>query len=81
MSNGTLHRAKISLYRTIVFSVVAAALTTLSFQGALDGFVRAQIVETTTESMGIYVISRAVNAAVSVLQTAQVKLPLLASMC
>ncbi len=80
MSNGNPRRMKISLYRAIIFSVVAAALTTLSFHGALDGFARAQIVETRTESMGIYVISRGINAAVSVLQTAQVKLPLLASM-
>ena len=69
----------ISLYRAVVFLVLASALTILSFHGALDGFAREQIAEMTTESIGLYVMSRGINAAVSVLQTAQVKLPLLAS--
>ena len=79
MPNGQPRRTNINLYRAIILLVLATALTTLSFHGALDGFARAQIAETTTESIGLYVMSRGINAAVSVLQTAQVKLPLLAS--
>ena len=69
----------LTLYRAIIFSAVAIALTAFSFQGGLDSFASVQVVETTNESVGIYVMSRAINALVSVLQTAQVNVPLLAS--
>ena len=74
------HRmANATLYRAIAIFVVAIPLTTLSFHGALDAFARTQVVETTNESVAIYVISRGVNALVSVLQTSQINVPLIAS--
>ena len=79
MSNRTRRRVNASLYRAVILSAVALVLTVLSFLGPLDDFAREQVVETTNESVGIYVISRAINALVSVLQTSQVKVPLLAS--
>jgi len=79
MSNGTHHRTKASRYRTVIFSTIALALTAFSFHGALDSFARTQVVETTNESVSIYVISRGINALVSVLQTSEINVPLLAS--
>ena len=79
MPNGAHRRSKINLYRAIILAAVALVLTAFSFHGALDDFAHAQVVETTNESVGIYVISRAINALVSVLQTSQVNVPFLAS--
>ena len=72
-------RSKVNLYRAFILAAVAFVLTAFSFHGALDDFAHAQVVETTNESIGIYVISRAINALVSVLQTSQVNVPFLAS--
>ena len=79
MPNRARRRSNINLYRAIIFSAVALILTAFSFHGALDDFAHAQVVETTNESVGIYVISRAINALVSVLQTSQFNVPFLAS--
>ena len=72
MPNRVRRRSNINLYRAIIFAAVVLVLTAFSFHGALDDFARAQVVETTYESVGIYVTSRAVNALVSVIQTWQV---------
>ena len=79
MSNVARRRMKVSLYRAIIIGAVALALIAVSFQGGLDRFAQEQVAETTNESIGIYVVSRAINALVSVLQTSQVNVPLLAS--
>ena len=63
----------------MVLSVFAAALVALSFHGALDDFAREQLADTTAQSVGIYAAARVINGAVSVLQTSQVNVPLLAS--
>ena len=79
MPNRAHCRSNINLFRAILSSAVVLVLTAFSFHGALDDFAHAQVVETTNESIGIYVISRAINALVSVLQTSQVNVPFLAS--
>ena len=79
MPNRTHRRSKVNLHRAFILAAVALVLTGFSFHGALDDFAHAQVVETTNESIGIYVISRAINASVSILQTSQVNVPLLAS--
>ena len=79
MPNSAHRRSKANLYRAFILAAVALVLTAFSFHGALDDFAHAQVVETTNESIGIYVISRAINALVSVLQTSQVNVPFLAS--
>ena len=79
MPNRAHRRSKVNLYRASILAAVALVLTAFSFHGALDDFAHAQVVETTNESIGIYVISRVINALVSVLQTSQVNVPLLAS--
>ena len=79
MSNEHKSRVKASLRRAIIITVFALVLTAASFHGAMDGFTHEQVAETTNETIGIFVVSRAINALVSVLQTSQIKLPLLAS--
>ena len=79
MPNRAHRRSKVNLHRAFILAAVALVLTAFSFHGALDDFAHAQVVETTNESIGIYVISRAINASVSILQTSQVNVPLLAS--
>lgn len=79
MAKRTELRTNVGRYRAILFSLVAIALIVLSFHGELDEFAHTQVVETTSESIGIYVISRGINALVSVLQTSQVNVPFLAS--
>ena len=64
----------------VILSAVAFVLAAFSFHGALDEFARKEVIETTNESVGIYVISRGINALVSVLQTSEINLPLVASM-
>ena len=56
----------------VVFAVVILALCALSFNGALDRFARERVKDTTTETIAIYAVARAINAGVSVLQSAQV---------
>lgn len=56
----------------VIFSVVILALTALSFHGALDRFAREQVTDTTIETVGIYAVTRIINAGVSVLQSAEI---------
>ena len=65
--------------RAMIFAVFAFALLALSFHGALDDFAREQVEATTTESVGIYALARGINAAISLLQTSEAKVPFLAS--
>lgn len=70
---------RVSLYRAIIIGAVALVLIAVSFHGELDRFTRGEVDDTTSQSIGIYFVSRTVNGLVSVLQTSQVKVPLLAS--
>ena len=79
MSNLARRRMKVSLCRAMIVGAVSLVLIAVSFHGGLDEFAQEQVAETTNESIGIYVVSRAINALVSVLQTSQVNVPLLAS--
>ena len=65
--------------RAIIFSVFAVALAVLSFHGALDNLVFSKLDELMKESLGLLLISRGVNAAVSVLQTIEFKIPFISS--
>ena len=56
----------------VVAAVIILALTALSFHGALDRFAGERVKETTKETVGIYVVAKAINAGVSVLQSADV---------
>ena len=73
-------RTTISRYRLLALSIMVLALFVLSFHGSMDDFANERVVQTTRESVGIYAVSRTINAGVSVLQTSQVKVPLLASL-
>ena len=66
-------------WRAMIFAAFVFALLALSFHGALDDFAREQVDATTTESIGIYALARGINAAISLLQTSEVKAPFLAS--
>ncbi len=79
MQESSHHQTRITRYRTSILAAVVLALTTLSFHGGLDNFAHERVDETTTESIGIYALSRGTNAAISVFQTSQVKVPFLAS--
>ena len=79
MSKVERSSTKISLYRAIVIAAFALTLIAVSFHGGLDGFTQEEVADTTNETIGIYVASRAINGLVSVLQTSQIKVPLLAS--
>lgn len=79
MSSLAPRRMKVSLCRAMIVGAVSLVLVAVSFDGGLDEFAQEQVAETTNESIGIYVVSRAINAVVSVLQTSQVNVPLLAS--
>ena len=72
-------RTETPRYRLMVLAIVVLALSVLSIHGALDDFARERVMVTTQESLGIYAVSRTMNAGVSVLQTSQVKVPLMAS--
>ena len=58
--------------RAIFLTVSIAALTMLSFHGFLDQFAYSRVSDTTVESIGLYALSRAINAAISVLQTTEI---------
>ena len=79
MPNVERRGTRISLYRALIIGAGALALIALSFHGELDRFAQGEVADTTGQSMGIYVVSRAINGLVSVLQTSQIKVPLLAS--
>ena len=79
MPNVEQRGTKVGLRRAIIIGAFALALVAVSFHGGVDGFAQREVADTTTESIGIYVASRAINALVSVLQTSELKVPLLAS--
>ena len=56
----------------LVFATIILALSALSFHGALDRFAAVRVKDTTIETIGIYAITKAINAGVSVLQSAEV---------
>ena len=58
--------------RAIFLTVSVAALVILSFHGFLDRFAYDQVAETTVESVGLYAISRGINAAISILQSTDI---------
>lgn len=58
------------LYGTMI--VAAMALAILSSAGWLDNFAEDRISDTTNESIGIFVLSRGVNAGISTLQSSEV---------
>ena len=57
--------------RLVVFVIMIMALSALSFHGALDSFASEKVKATTTETVGIYAVAKGINAAVSVIQSAQ----------
>ena len=73
------HSSSLSLCRAIIVGAIAVALIVVSFDGGLDEFAHEVVAETTDETIGIYVASRTINGLVSVFQTSQIKVPLLAS--
>lgn len=70
---------KMSLYRAIIITVIALTLIAVSSHGGVDRFAQKQVVQTSSQAIVMYATSRAINGSVSILQTSQVKLPLLAS--
>ena len=58
------------LFGTMI--VAAIALAVLSSAGWLDSFAEDRIADTTNESIGIFVLSRGVNAGISTLQSSEV---------
>ena len=71
MSNVARRRMKVSLCRAMIVGAVSLVLIAVSFHGGVDEFAQEQVAETTNESIAIYVVSRAINALVSMLQTSQ----------
>ena len=57
--------------RLVVFVIMIVALSALSFHGALDRFASERVEATTIETVGIYVVAKGINAAVSVIQSAE----------
>ena len=70
MSNSRQHWKFIWSANTILAAFLLL-LTALSLHGALDYFAYDLLAETTTESIGIYALSRTINAGISVLQSSQ----------
>ena len=62
----------------VLFVTMILVLSALSFHCALDRFASEQVKDTTIETVGIYAVTRIINAGVSVLQSAEVG-PVLAS--
>ena len=58
------------IYRTMILA--ALALAVLSSAGWLDNFAEGHISDTTNESIGIFVVSRGINAGISTLQSSEV---------
>ena len=63
--------------RTLIFAVLILALTALSIHGALDNFADDQLSGTTVESFAAYGVARALNATISVFQSAEIGVPML----
>jgi len=64
-----------SRYSRTVLILLALALVALSFYDWLDQFAREYVAETMKETIVIYALARTINAAVSVLQSSEVGLP------
>ena len=58
------------LYRTMILAAIALAI--LSSVGWLDNFAEDRLSDTTNESIGIFVVSRGINAGISTLQSSEV---------
>ena len=58
--------------RSMIFAAFALGLAVLSLQGALDKHGKEVVDDTTAESIGIFLVARTINAAVSTLQTSTV---------
>ena len=58
------------LYRTMILAAIALAI--LSSVGWLDNFAEERLSDTTNESIGIFVVSRGINAGISTLQSSEV---------
>ena len=54
-----------------ILAAFLLVLTALSLYGALDRFADDRLADTTTESIGIYALSRTINAGISMLQSSQ----------
>ncbi len=65
--------------RAIIFSLFALVLAVFSFHGVLDNLASTKIAELTKESLGLLLVSRGINAAVSILQTIEFKIPFVSS--
>ena len=65
--------------RLVVFVIMIVALSALSFHGALDSFAKERVKDTTIETIGIYVVARAINAGVSMLQSVDVGVEIVGS--
>ena len=76
----TRYENTINRYRAYIFSLFVLGLIILSFHGTLDEFAHERVAKTTTESIGIYALSRGINGTISVLQSSQVKVPFFASL-
>ena len=55
----------------VVFAVIILTLSALSFHGTLDRFADKRVKDTIIETVGIYAVTRAINAGVSLLQSAE----------
>ena len=80
MVSGTEQRdSRLSLYRAFLVGAFAVVLIAVSFGGGLDRLAQEVVADSVTENVGIYATSKVINGLVSMLQTSQVKVPLLAS--
>ena len=66
-------------YGLVVFAAMILALSALSFHSTLDRFARERVKDTMVETIGMYAVTKAINAGVSVLQSADVGVQLGAS--
>ena len=64
-------RKKFNWSADMVLAAFFLVLTALSVHGALDHLAYDQLADTTAESIGIYALSRSINAGISVLQSSQ----------
>ena len=66
------HNARITRSITMILAAFMLALIALSSIGALDKLAKDRVKETRNESAGIYLLSRSINAAVSLAQTTKI---------
>lgn len=70
MSNSSLHW-KFTPSADTILAAVLLVLTVLSLHGVLDRLAYERLADTTAESIGIYALSRTINAGISMLQSSQ----------